>query len=316
MLLPKMRRLKMLRITGDNRMTIGYAIRKGTDILKSAGIETPALEAGVILCHVLGCDKVYIYTYGDAELQPEKEKEYFELLDRRISGVPVQHITGCQEFMSLNFKVNEHVLIPRQDTEILVETVIEWVKTERVKNQESQTGDKVRIMDMGTGSGCIAVSLAYYIENSLITAVDISEMALKTARSNAKANNVADRITFIHSDLFKDIPGEYHGGIYDVIVSNPPYIPTDDIKHLQREVKCFEPVAALDGGRDGLEFYRSIISGVDDFLKPGGLLALEVGFGQADAVAELMKGKFEDIRKIKDLSGTERVVSGCKKTSL
>lgn len=297
-------------------MTIGDAFRKGTDIIKSAGIETPALEAGVILCHVLGCDKVYIYTHGDVELQPEKEKEYFELLERRVSGMPVQHITGCQEFMSLTFKVNEHVLIPRQDTEILVETVIEWIKKEWAKNQKEQAGNKVRIMDMGTGSGCIAVSLAYYIENSFITAVDISEMALKTAISNAQANNVADRITFIHSDLFKDIPEEYRRRIYDVIVSNPPYIPTDDIKHLKREVKCFEPVAALDGGRDGLEFYRSIISEADDFLKPGGLLALEVGFGQADVVSELMKGKFEDVRKIKDLSGTERVVSGRRKIFL
>ncbi|HHW00825.1 MAG TPA: peptide chain release factor N(5)-glutamine methyltransferase [Clostridiaceae bacterium] len=292
-------------------MIIRDALKKGTDIIKSAGIETPTLEAGVILCHVLGRDKIYIYTHGDNELQPSQEEKYFELLKKRTSGVPVQHITGTQEFMSLPFRVNEHVLIPRQDTEILVETVMEWVK-----NQKTQSQDKVKIMDIGTGSGCIAVSLAYYIGNSFITAVDISEMALRTARLNAEANNVADRIIFIHSNLFEDIPSEYFGGLYDVIVSNPPYIPTEDIKHLQKEVRCFDPLVALDGGQDGLEFYRAIINRADDFLKPGGLLALEVGFGQADAVAALMKGKFEDIRKTKDLSGIERVVSGCRETAL
>jgi len=292
-------------------MTIRDALRKGTDIIKSAGIETPTLEAGVILCHVLGCDKIYIYTHGDAELHPSQEKKYFELLEKRTSGVPVQHITGCQEFMSLPFKVNEHVLIPRQDTEILVEAVMDWVK-----NQKRQIRDEIKIMDIGTGSGCIAVSLAYYIENSVITAIDISEMALKTAKLNAEANNVADRITFVHSNLFKDIPNEHPDRMYDIIVSNPPYIPTEDIKHLQKEVRCFDPIAALDGGQDGLEFYRAIIDGVNDFLKPGGLLALEVGFGQADDVAALMNGKFEDIRKKKDLSGTERVVLGHRKTIL
>ena len=292
-------------------MNIKDALRKATNIIKSAEIETPTLEAGVILCHVLGCDKIYIYTHSDVELKPYQEKEYFELVRKRISGVPVQHITGCQEFMSLSFKVNEHVLIPRQDTETLVETVIEWIK-----NQKTQIRDKIRIMDIGTGSGCIAVSLACYVEDSHIIALDISEMALKTARLNAEANNVADRVTFVHSNLFNDIPSEYRGRMYNVIVSNPPYIPTDDIKHLQTEVRCFDPIAALDGGRDGLEFYRAIIDKADHFLKPGGLIALEVGFGQADDVAELMVGKFEDIRKIKDLSGTERVVTGHRETAL
>jgi len=292
-------------------MIIKEALKKGTDIIKSAGIETPTLEAGVILCHVLGCDRIYIYTHCDTELQPSQEKEYFELLKKRTSGVPVQHITGFQEFMSLPFRVNEHVLIPRQDTEILVEAVVEWVK-----NQKTQIQDKVKIMDMGTGSGCIAVSLAYYIENSFVTAVDISENALKTAKLNAEVNNVADRITFIQSNLFKDIPDEYRGRMYNVIVSNPPYIPTEDIKHLQKEVRCFDPVIALDGGQDGLEFYRTIINEVNDFLKPGGLLAFEVGYGQADAVAALMNGKFEDIGRIKDLSGTERVVFGRRETTL
>lgn len=288
-------------------MNIREALRKGTAVLKSADIRTPTLEAGVILCHVIQCDRTYIYTHDDIELKPSQREVYLSLLAKRIKGLPLQHITGYQEFMSLPFKVNKDVLIPRQDTETLVETVIE-----RVKNLKNQNRNNIRIMDMGTGSGCIAVSLAHYIENAFITAVDISEKALDIARLNAKANNAGDRIAFVHSNIFRDIPDEYCGRVYDAIVSNPPYIPTDDIQHLQKEVKYFDPIAALDGGSDGLSVYRTIVEAAPDFIVPRGLLAFEVGIGQADAVAELMSEKYEDIEIVKDLSGIDRVVAGLK----
>jgi release factor glutamine methyltransferase len=287
-------------------MIIRNAIRCGTEKLRSAGIESPAREAGVILCFVIKRSKVFLYSHDEGELTEGELQTFLALVDKRAARMPLQYIIGHQEFMSLDFSVNPDVLIPRQDTEVLVETVISWCRS-RVPTEAGNCTSQVRILDIGTGSGCIAVSLAYYLENSRITAADISQKALETALHNAEKACADTRIEFVRSNLFSGLQGH---GLYDAIISNPPYIPTGDLDGLQPEVRCFEPFTALDGGRDGLGFYRRIADGAVSFLKPGGLLAFEVGFDQAEAVSHLLTGMHFTVRKVRDLAGIERVVAG------
>lgn len=281
-------------------MNIETALSKAINILKNAQKISPAVDAGVILCFVLSCDRAYLLSHYNYELSRNEEEKYFNLINLRASGIPVQYITGHKEFMSLNFNVNPHVLIPRPETEILVETVLNYVG--------NYDCDKyVRILDMGTGSGCIAVSLAYYIENCRITAPDISEEALHTACLNAVANGVSDKITFVLSNLFEKLDGM----VFDIIVSNPPYIPSPEIENLQIEVKGHEPIIALDGGEDGLYYYKKIVEEAPCFLESNGLLAFEVGYNQAREVARLMEERhFKKIKIIKDLAKIDRVVMG------
>ena len=283
-------------------MTVQEVLSKGIRISKEAQIGAPAADAGVLLCHVLRRDRAFLYAHGEEAVEPEQESRYLELIARRCAGEPLQYITGHQEFMSLDFQVNPAVLIPRQDTEILVEEVLGHVRGLR--------GGTVNILDVGTGSGCIAVSLAHYIPSAFVTAVDISIKALETAAANACVNRVNGRISFLQGSLFDRVAEET---LFDVIVSNPPYIPTWELEHLQREVRDHEPRAALEGGADGLEFYRRITEQAVRHLKPGGLLAFEVGYGQAPEVCGLMEGVYEAVRTVRDLAGTERVVLGCKR---
>lgn len=286
-------------------MNIRQALNNAIKILKNAKKESPALDAGVILCFLLGWEKEYLLTHYDYEICDEKVQEYLNLVNLRAQGVPLQYITGNCEFMSLMFNVNPAVLIPRPETEILVEAVLDYVN--------KQVIEYPRILDMGTGSGCIAVSLAYYIKNCFVTAVDISENALEIAYSNALKNGVADKIDFICSNLFEklyDKPGTLSS--LDIIVSNPPYISSSEIETLQTEVKDHEPIIALDGGKDGLYYYKKITEAAPAFLKKGGLLAFEVGYNQASAVRKIMEKHFEDINIIKDLAGINRVVVGRK----
>lgn len=213
--------------------------------------------------------------------------KFLKLINKRISGIPYAYIVGHKEFMKLDFEVNKNVLIPREDTEILVEEVIKL--------------NKKRMLDMCTGSGCIAISLAKYIEDSIVDAVDISEKALTIAKVNAKKNDVC--VNFIKSNLFKEIDEKY-----DVIVSNPPYIKTIDLERLQKEVKN-EPTKALDGGETGLYFYKKIIKEAPEYLRNDGILALEIGYDQAEDVTNLLnENGYEEIRVIKDLSGNDRTV--------
>ncbi|MGI6668286.1 MAG: peptide chain release factor N(5)-glutamine methyltransferase [Acetivibrionales bacterium] len=224
-----------------------------------------------------------------------------------------------QEFMSLMFEVGPGVLIPRQETELLVETVIRFCsgsdKASRrrcicrrkpdFREKPRKRQGHISILDMGTGSGCIAVSLARYIPGCRVTAVDIMPAALEAARKNAQANGVADRVRFIKSNLFESVPEEK----FDVIVSNPPYVRTEEISRLQREIREYEPISALDGGADGLFFYREIIKSSKAYLKPGGMLAFETGYDQAADVASMLSGSFKDTRIYKDLAGIDRVVT-------
>ena len=222
-------------------MTIKETLRKGIIELKINNIQEPSLKARLLLQYILNKPRQYLIIYDNKQLTLRQEVNFFKGIKKLVKGIPLQHITHSQEFMKMTFYVNEDVLIPRPDTEILVEEVIKIAKKINAK----------KILDLCTGSGAIAVSLAKYIENSQITAVDISTKAISVAKLNAKNNNVENQITFVESDLFKQLPKEK----YDIIVSNPPYIKKEIIKSLDKEVQN-EPNIALDGGYDGLDFYR------------------------------------------------------------
>lgn len=278
--------------------TIRSILNQGFIILKQY-TDIPKLEASVILSHVLGKEDWYLIAHEDELVSNEVANRYFSLINQRLNGMPVQYIIGHQEFMALDFIVNQSVLIPRPETEVLVEEIIEYIS-------HLPKDETIYIADIGTGSGCIGISILRYTTNTYVIATDISDEALRIARRNAELLGVTDRIEFICCDLFTGIKSNN----LDVIVSNPPYIPTEEIEKLQIEVKKFEPRIALDGGGDGLEFYRRIINEGYLYLKPGGLLALEIGFNQADPVKSLVErnGNYSSFRIIKDLAQKDRVV--------
>lgn len=276
-------------------MTIREAITKASLQLKTKNIEAPKLKARLLMQYIVKQTRQYIIVYDDKKLTSEQEKSYFEKVEKIIQGVPLQHITHQQEFMKMNFYVSKDVLIPRPDTEVLVEEVIKIAKQINAK----------KILDLCTGSGAIAVSLAKYIEGSQITATDISQKALEIAEKNAENNGVDKQIAFLASDLWEEIPKEK----YDMIVSNPPYIRKEMLKSLQEEVQK-EPEIALDGGWDGLDFYRKIIGQADEYLKYGGYLCLEIGYDQKIDVIDLIEQaeKYTDTYGKKDLYGNDRVI--------
>lgn len=276
-------------------MTIMDAIKKGMIELKNSNIESPKLKSRLLMQYVLKQTRQYIIVNDLNQISKEDEERYFVGISKLRADVPLEHITHQREFMKLNFYINENVLIPRQDTEILVEEVINIAK--RIKNP--------KILDLCTGSGAIAVSLAKYLTESEITATDISNKALEIAKKNAKINEVENRITFISSDLFTNIPEEK----YDIIVSNPPYIRRNVIETLDEQVRK-EPYMALDGGLDGLDFYRKIIKNSYEYLKYHGFLCLEIGFDQKIDVIELIENeeKFENTYSKKDLFDNDRII--------
>ena len=276
-------------------MQIKEAMRKGMIKLKTNDVKEPSLKARLLMQYILNRPREYILVHDDKQLTLRQNVDYFKLIKKLIEGVPLQHITHQQEFMKLMFYVDENVLIPRPDTEVLVEEVIKLAKSINAK----------KILDLCTGSGAIAVSLAKYIEGSQITATDISRKALSIAKLNATNNNVEDRITFVSSDLFQNISEEK----YDIIVSNPPYIKRKVIKTLDEEVKR-EPIIALDGGNDGLDFYKKIIRNAYQYLKYKGYLCLEIGYDQKDEVIDLInkEEKYIDTYSKKDLFDNDRIV--------
>lgn len=288
-------------------MTYQALYQEGSGVLERAGVEEAALDARLLLEYVCGTNRNDLLVHGQQKVAPEKEGEYRTLLDKRASRVPLQQLTGTQEFMGLSFEVNEHVLIPRQDTEILVEEVLKELQ------------DGMSVVDMCTGSGCILISLLYYTNGCRGVGVDISAKALAVARENAKRifceerlsllpdteTNQAD-ITFVEGDLFAEVKGRY-----DFIVSNPPYIKSGDIQTLMPEVRAHEPSLALNGGKDGLLFYRRIVEEGKAHLNRGGRLYFEIGYDQAGEVCACMRhAGFEYIEVIKDYAGLDRVVCG------
>ena len=259
---------------------------------------TPRLDVETLLQKVLGVDRLYILLNLDRVLSNDEEQLFNKFIEERLNNRPIAYIVGNREFMGLDFYVQEGVLIPRPDTEILVEEVIELAKDK----------GKVNILDIGTGSGAITVSLAKYLENAKVTSVDISDIALEIGKRNAMENNVVDRIDFIKSDLFSALDKNVK---FDIIVSNPPYIKREVIETLDKQVKDFEPYNALEGGIDGLDFYRAITTQAKDFLKEGGILAYEVGHDQSEDVSKLMEmDGYTNIYTRKDLQQIDRVVIG------
>lgn len=281
-------------------MTYEELYRWGSERLTAAGIEEAALDARLLLEYICGTDRNELLAHGDREVENRKRTAYGELLAEREKRIPLQYLTGEQAFMGLEFRVNEAVLIPRQDTEILVEEVLRHLH------------DGMRILDMCTGSGCILISLLYYTNDCEGVGLDISETALRVAEENkekllgGKIQERHGRIHFEQSNLF-----EKAVGLFDVIVCNPPYIRREALRTLMPEVGKYEPVDALDGGEDGLFFYREITARSKDFLCGGGKLFFEIGCEQAEDVCGLMKSAgFEAINVVKDYSGLDRVVYG------
>lgn len=272
---------------------------RGIKELSLKNIPDPRIDAGLLLEYVCKTDKNTLYLKPDLEVTKKQAEEYSSLLKKRMEHIPLQYLTGEQEFMGLTFLVNENVLIPRQDTECLVEVVLK------------QLHDGMRILDMCTGSGCILISLLHYSNDCEGVGADLSKEALKVAGQNAERlgnNGITEKmnISFLHSDLFEQIEGKF-----DIIVSNPPYIRTDVIKTLMDEVKNYEPLMALDGKTDGLYFYKRIIKEAKTHLNRGGQLFFEIGYDQGEAVKNLMQENgYTDINLQKDLSGLDRVVYG------
>lgn len=280
--------------------TIAEALREGKMRLKAAGKEAYAFEAELLLEKAAGLNRTALFLRGEEVLSEEVLTVYEGYLSEREQGRPTQYILGEWEFMGLPFHVGEGVLIPRGDTEVLVETILEKQQSEPMKS----------ILDIGTGSGCIPVSLGHYGKFEKIMAVDISPKALGYATKNAAENRVS--IDFYESDLFTNIPSEWKGRL-DAIVSNPPYIPKKDIAELMTEVKDFEPMNALDGGEDGLDFYRAIVEQGREWLKDGGWLFFEIGYDQGEDLRNLLKEfGYTEVEIRQDLAGLDRVAMGRK----
>ena len=281
----------------DNVKTLRDAVNYGKQFLEDFGIENAQYDATELLLLVMGISRTQYLINSMDKIDSGKLAEYAELINKRAEHIPLQHITGIVNFYGREYKVNANVLIPRQDTEILVEEVM------KLTNSES------RVLDMCTGSGCIGITLAKKFPDSNVTGVDISDKALAVAWKN-KCNLNADNIDFIQSDLFAALGADRR---YDIIVSNPPYIPTKVIEGLQDEVRLHDPMLALDGTEDGLMFYRRITDKSGDYLKMNGYLCYEIGAEQAADVSDIMKqAGFKDIVVVKDLAGLDRVVMGRK----
>ncbi len=272
------------------------AFEKGKEILKRAGVTEDSLDARLLLEYVCGTDHSTLIVHPEKELSEAEEKRYMEFLDRRAKREPVAYIMGSWEFMGLSFKVNSNVLIPEQDSEFLVEEALR------------HCSDGMRILDLCTGSGCIALSILNYTNETKAVGTDISGDALAVAGDNAQALGLSDRCEFEETDLFPKVKERF-----DIVVSNPPYISSKVIEGLAPEVKDYEPRLALDGSEDGLEFYRRIISGAGEYLFSSGYLIMEIGYDQAQAVKDILEesGKYHEIEIIQDFSGNDRVVKAC-----
>ena len=263
--------------------------------LAEAGIAEAQLDARLLLEYVCGTDHNTLLVHGEREVEEPKSTAYCDLILQRVAHTPLAYIKGTQEFMGLEFSVNKQVLIPNQDTETLVEEAMRLMH------------DGMRVLDLCTGSGCIALSLLHYTNDTSAVATDISEAALTVAVQNAEQLKLMERISFAETDLFPVQKEKF-----DLIVSNPPYIPTEVIETLAPEVKDHEPRLALDGTEDGLSFYRRIIRTAPEWLFESGWLILEIGYDQGEAVSAMMRENgFRDIEVIRDLGGKDRVVTGC-----
>ena len=275
-------------------MKIKELIEYGKNTLNKNEVQDSSIISRILAEYILNFNRQEIIANLDKEVKEEQRVRYYLALIEIIQGMPIQYITNKQEFMKLDFYVDENVLIPQPDTEILVEKAIEEAK--KIEN--------VEILDMCTGSGCIGISIAKNIENAKVTLVDISKYAIEIAKKNALRNKVESQLTFIQSNMFEKVEKNF-----DIIVSNPPYIKTDVIPKLDKQVQN-DPHIALDGGKDGLKFYKIIIEEAQKYLKENGKLILEIGYDQKEELENLIKqsGQYKKIEVIKDLSQNDRVI--------
>ena len=319
----------------DKIWTIGRILKWTEQYFKDKGIESPRLDAEVLLAHVLEKQRIYLYVHFDEPLQPAELAAYREMIKQRVLRVPVAQILGEKEFMGLTFKVTADTLVPRPDTEILVQAAVERLKAMKgeAKTPEDEvladgeeassaanrdeaavdvSQEPLRIADIGTGSGAICLSVLHYLADTAADTVDISPEARAVAEENAASIGLADRVTFHTGDLLQPL----RGMTFAAILSNPPYIPEADIAGLAPEVRLKEPHTALSGGRDGLDFYRRLAKEAPAMLVPGGFMAFEVGIHQAEPVAALAKANPLIARTeiLPDYAGIDRVVVGWRKT--
>ena len=276
-------------------MVIRDALVWGSNMLRQSGIDS--LDARILLKAVTGFDDIGLSVNSNMEVPSDINDKYVDMINRRIKNEPVAYITGTKEFMSLEFLVEPGILIPRPETEHIIEYVID----KNIKN--------ANVLDICTGSGAIAVSIASYLKDSTVTAIDISDKCIEIATKNAHKNNVSDRCKILKGDALKKLDFETQ---FDIVISNPPYIKSEDVFKLEKDVKEYEPHLALDGGDDGLMFYRIISKNAYEILKCGGIIIYEIGFDQAQDVCDILKDKYTDIKVIKDFAGLDRIVTATK----
>ena len=280
-------------------MNIGSLLNLATKMLKSKEIDTARLDSQLILGNVLSKDKIYLMINSSEEVEKEKEEEFLNLINKRMENMPVRYILGEVDFMGLDFYIEEGVLIPRSDTEVLVEEVLKIIDKDKELN----------LCDLCSGSGAIGISLAHYRKNIMVDLIDFYEKPEKISKKNIVRNKLENQVKFIKSDLLKEPIKELKR--YDIIVSNPPYIKENVIDTLMDDVKNYEPRTALSGGDSGLIFYERIVEESKKALKENGILAFEIGYDQGDSVRNIMKnGGYIDINVVKDLAGLDRVVIG------
>jgi release factor glutamine methyltransferase len=285
----------------DMQMSVRDALRGAMSELAKARTPSYALAAELLLMHVLACDRAWLYSHSEVAIEHQMAQKFLDLVRQRADGIPTQYLTGKQEFRGLEFRVTPAVLIPRPETEHLIEVVIE-----RLGERGRQ--DNLRIADVGTGSGCIALALACELSSAEIVATDISNAALEIARENAKAHGVTERVCFVECDLLEAVGMENQW--FDIVVSNPPYIARSEESQLQREVREHEPEQALFGGATGTEIYVRLIAESERHLRADGLLVLEIGYGALDRVLALLdNAAWREISVKNDLAGIPRVIS-------
>jgi len=290
------------------------ALRDAIIQLESEHVSSAPLSAELLLMHTLGRDRAWLYAHPEQELDAATSEKYFSLVARRAGGVPTQHLTGHQEFWGLNFEVTPDVLIPRPETEHVIEVALERLGA-APGGAASQRNAELRITDVGTGSGCIAIALAHELRNAQFVATDISAAALEVARRNAARNGVAERIEFVECNLLDTLLHEsrvtnHESRFLHAVASNPPYIARSDAATLAREVREHEPESALFGGETGTEIYAPLIAQAAALLKPGGILVLELGYNSAEHVSRLLGApEWSDVAITDDLAGIKRVAS-------
>ncbi len=293
-------------------------LKEGMARLRAAQVASHTLAAELLLLHTLGCDRAWLYAHPEEPIEPETAEAYFALVARRAAGEPTQYLIGRQEFWGLEFEVNPAVLIPRPETEHVIEVALERLGSRGIKIR-LDTGEPsapLRVADVGTGSGCLAVALAHELPHATLFATDISAAALEVARRNAARHGVADRIQFVECDLLEALlvsplvprPSPL---LFDVIVSNPPYVARNEAATLHREVREHEPETALFGGPTGLEIYARLIEQAGALLRPGGILVVELGYNAADHVRAIVQAQraWVNTSITNDLAGIPRVLA-------